>query len=321
MMIAFFAMAFSATMEAKPEFKVLASKGKIMVQRSSSGWETLSYNSKLFETDKIKIPDGGYLGIVHSSGRTVELKQSGEFSVSDLVKKISSKKGTASERLTDYVFDEMSQADDLLASDDYHNSMEITGSVERSISDDIFAGYEEDSEEGRMAIMQDRRPVIIKSPHKTNLLDSEIAFVWYRIPEAEEYVLTLRDRFDREVFTRKIMDTAVSVNLYDYNLEQDVYYFWNVMVAEKPGIKSDDCAFLLLPDEKVENIEREIANLCGSDSERSAIDKIMLGAFFEKNDLYFEAMKAYEGAIELVPEVESYRKMYEAFLYKVRTNY
>ncbi len=58
------------------EFKVLCQKGINTVNG-----KTLLTNSKLYKTDKINIAKGGFVGLLHKSGKTIGVKISGQYLV------------------------------------------------------------------------------------------------------------------------------------------------------------------------------------------------------------------------------------------------
>ena len=52
--------------------------------------------------------------------------------------------------------------------------------------------------------------------------------------------------------------------------------------------------------------------------EESAFNKIILAGFFEQQKLYIDAIGAYEDAIQMAPEVASYKEAYDEFLIRNR---
>lgn len=299
----------------QPVFKVLALKGDLKYSKgSANSWESLTNKTKLFEKDKVKLSNDAYLGLVHSSGRTLELKKGGVYDVNALAKSVAKKEENITKRLTSYVVKELTDADDLLKSSDYKKSMDITGSVERGISVDSQESDHSSSYFGKGFIK-------IASPKKSNIIESELAFFWRKADGVKSYKFTVYDRFDREVFSKVTDDTTLKVNLYSYNLEKEVYYFWNVSSADNPKVKSEDCAFLLLADTKVANIKDQLAKITKETGpEESALNKIVLASFYEENNLYFDALKCYQNAVRIVPDVEEYQKLYQVFLYKMNAS-
>lgn len=305
----------------KNVFKVLALKGNVMINRAgTNSWDKLKSNASITDDQNIKLDDGAYLGLVHDGGRTVELKNSGTYSAAALSKDIKSKKDDLSKRLTKYVTEQISSADDLLSGSDYRNSMKITGSVERGITSEGQTNYKDAAGSRQDDILNNNNIIIVKSPRKTNILNSIVTFQWHPLPDVKDYAISLHDRFDREILTKTVSDTTISINLYDFNLEKNVYYFWNVSSANNKKIKSEDCAFLILPDEKVSAMNEDLSVIRDDYlKDNSSLGKIILATFYQENNLNIDAMNSYEEAIKQSPDVDEFKKLYDIFLYKLKT--
>ena len=63
-------------------FKVLANKGENKV-KSGADWKALKTGASLVDTDELEVSDNAYLGLVHSSGKTLELKSAGNMTGND----------------------------------------------------------------------------------------------------------------------------------------------------------------------------------------------------------------------------------------------
>ena len=69
-------------------FKVLANKGNNEV-KSGDGWLAVKTGTSLKKGDELKISENAYMGLVHSSGKPIEIKQAGSYKVADLAAKVS----------------------------------------------------------------------------------------------------------------------------------------------------------------------------------------------------------------------------------------
>jgi cytochrome c-type biogenesis protein CcmH/NrfG len=54
--------------------------------------------------------------------------------------------------------------------------------------------------------------------------------------------------------------------------------------------------------------------IIGEVAEKTALNKFILAGFYEENNLFIDAIAAYEDAIKLAPDVPSYKDAYEEFL-------
>src|ERR1700749_100167 len=68
-------------------FKVLASKGGNEV-KSGDSWQPVKTGATIKATDELKISDNSYVGLVHRTGKPIELKTAGSWPVSELEKKV-----------------------------------------------------------------------------------------------------------------------------------------------------------------------------------------------------------------------------------------
>ena len=69
------------------DFKVLVTKGKNEL-KSGAAWEGLKVGSNLKKADEIKVGANSYLGLIHSSGKPLELKDAKTYKVADLLTKM-----------------------------------------------------------------------------------------------------------------------------------------------------------------------------------------------------------------------------------------
>src|SRR3990172_7857374 len=155
------------------EFKIMASKGKADVQKENSKtWDKVKLGTKVISNDKIKLTGNSYISLVHKSGKTLELKTAGTYSVGELSKKVGDNKANVSKRFADYLLDEISSSEDLLASGDHRKKMETTGSVERSMDNQPFIN---------------KHALQLNSPRKVNFMNTVFTFRWMDSENAKEY--------------------------------------------------------------------------------------------------------------------------------------
>src|SRR6218665_3094361 len=68
-------------------FKVLANKGANEV-KTGNAWAAVKTGASLKKEDELKVTENSYLGLVHASGKPMELKQAGTYKVADLAAKM-----------------------------------------------------------------------------------------------------------------------------------------------------------------------------------------------------------------------------------------
>src|SRR5690606_2140058 len=91
-------------------FRVMLNKGENSFGTSEK-WEKLVTGTKLQADQSVKIADGGYVALVHSSGATLELKEKGEYTIKDLDQKISGSQSSLLQKYTQYIMENISDDD------------------------------------------------------------------------------------------------------------------------------------------------------------------------------------------------------------------
>ena len=311
-----------------PEFNVLAANGKPLVKKSGGKWHKLSAGDKLFKNDVIKISKDSYLGMVHSSGRTKELTSPGTYDVSKLSKEVASKKNSLTKRIADFVFSEISDADDLLSSYDYHEYMDLTGAVERAVGNDVdayekienMAGTDHSlssnlNESGILSALEEMSRLIIRLPRSSYLIDPAVNFSWYKNPDAQVYTFSLTDRFNNVIYEKNTSDTSLSLNLDDVGIEKGKCYYWHVSSG---GSKSDEQCIYRMEDRMASEIDDSLKVMRkGFGKHISPVDCLIMASFYEEFNIMNKADDAYQKALELAPQVDDFKKLYALYLRRI----
>lgn len=289
------------------KFRVLASKGETLLQQNCKGdWSKISTGSVVNTSDKIKLSKGSYLALIHSNGKTLELSKLGVYSAQDLCKTAKSKKTSVSGRLANYVLEEINSSDNIFASDDYKKKMATTGSVNRSFNNleaEIAKGL---NEEGLLQT---------SSPRKFNTIYNNILLSWIGNKDKTKYVFTITDRFNKVIFKKELYNCFISIDSKKLKLEPDTYYFWNVYIKNNPILISSNSCFLIQSTETSKDINSKLQDLKNEiGNENTPMNKIILAAFFEENNLINDALLAYREAVKLAPNIDEYKKIYNKFL-------
>jgi hypothetical protein len=277
-------------------FKVLITKGANKVVTTATQ-EDLIVGKKIFGTDKIIIATGGYLGLSHKSGKTIELKNPGTYEVAKLVEQVSSQNASVSAKYVNYVAGQMTADNEDLAANRYKH-MAVTGSVERA-TDKI-------------------KPF---APSQAVVLDELIIIKWNKVKVGKEgaaakmYVVTFMNMFDEALAVKETSDTQLVVDLSKLNLKKEKNIVWTVLVKEYPTVKSDKYNLQYVSDEKKAfELHNQFTSLKTELSEETALNKLLLASFCADNKLTLNAMEYYEEAIALEPEVDEFKILYGKYL-------
>lgn len=277
-------------------FKVLVTKGgnKAIVASTNSSVD-LIVGKKLYTADKVVIAAGGYLGLAHKSGKTIELKTAGTYDVSQLVNQVNTQNASVSSKYVTYVAGQMTANSEDLAANRYKH-MAVTGSVERG-TDKI-------------------KPM---APSQATVLDELAIFKWNAVKVGKEpaktYVITFMNLYDEELLVKETSDTQVVVDLAKLNLQTVKNVVWYVKVKESPNTISEKFNLAYVPDaNKAADLHNQFTALKTELSQETALNKMVLASFCADNKLSLNAMEYYEEAIALEPEVDDFKIVYGKYL-------
>lgn len=289
-------LAISTSLSAQEVFSVLATKGDVQLQRKGEGaWVKLFTGAKLNKADKVKLADGSYLGLVHlKSGKAKEIRTASTISLSDLDKQMTNASSVGS-KVVAYVTQDVTGSSNKFQ--DYRKSMANLGSIERAT----------------------KGTVTPELPRKTSFIDSTVVFNWVTDKRAREnasksgYVFEISNRMGTPVYTKETKDTFVVINIEKLNLKHGEHYYWKVSLKDNPNGGEDDAQpFTVLDNSTRKNIQHDLKAF--SEEENSPLNKIMLARYYEGKDLIIDAMKAYQEAINMAPDIVEYRELYAMFL-------
>jgi len=269
-------------------FKVLANKGENKV-KSGANWEPLKTGASLKATDELSISDNAYLGLVHSTGKTMELKDPGTHKVSDLAAKVNTNGSSVASKYADFVLSKMS-------AEGKKNRLSATGAVHRGSTDAIT----------------------VYMPSSVSVFNKEAVIRWDSLEGNNTYVVILNNMFGDELLKIETNDPKVEIDLANELIAKENVVLLSVMSKEDESIKSSTHALKKLPDSDAEKIKTSLGELMSEVEEETALNKYLLAGFYEENDLLVDALTSYEKAIDLAPEVESYREAYVEFLLRNR---
>ncbi len=280
-------MAFLTSIASAQEyaFKVLANKGANEV-KSGNDWVPIKTGASLKNDDEVKLSANSYMGLVHATGKPLELKQPGNYKVSDLATQIK----TGASVLTKYT-------DFILSSNSAEakkNRLSATGAVDR----------------GDNAAIQLMLPQNQHSGIYNNL--AIISWVGSKVPGP--YVVTIRNMFDDELEQMETPETSFQIDLADPKFSKENALLIEVKSKSDPKQVSKQHLIKRLAPAEKENVKKSLNEIIGEVGEQTALNKFILAGFYEENNLFIDAISAYEEAIKLAPDVTTYKEAYDDFL-------
>lgn len=277
-------------------FKVLITKGSNKaIVASSTTPQDLIVGKKLYTTDKIVVGTGGYLGLSHKSGKTIELKTAGTYEVAKLVEQVNTQNASVSSKYVTYVAGQMTANNEDLAANRYKH-MAVTGSVERG--------------DGKI------KPT---APKQAMALDELIIIKWNLVKvnnePAKMYIVTFTNMFGEELLVKETSDTQLVVDLAKLNLKAEKNIVYTIKVKGAPNVQSDSYNLqYVIDDKKAAELHDQFTALKSELSEETALNKLLLASFCADNKLTLNAMEYYEEAIALEPEVDEFKVIYGKYL-------
>jgi hypothetical protein len=278
---------FSSAMAQKDySFKVLANKGSNEV-KSGDTWMPLKTGASLKKDDEIKLGENSYIGLVHSSGKPKELKLAGNYQVA----KLDQDMGGGSSVLNKYT-------DFILSSNSAEakkNRLSATGAVHRDV------------ETAAIKLM-------LPENQNSSIYNSVAIVNWEGSKVAGPYVVTVRNMFDDELSKSETPETSIAINLADPKYAAENAILVEVSSKADPKQTSKQHLIKKLTPADQEKVKVSLGEVMGEVSEQTALNKFILAGFYESNNLFIDAIAAYEEAIKLDPETPSYKEAYEEFL-------
>lgn len=276
-------------------FKVLANKGDNTVKVEGAEWTKLKTGQSLNSGDELKLSEEAYLGLMHNSGKTLEVKTPGSHTVSGLAANLKSKNTSVASKYADFVMNKMSDDE---GSGDYRKSLGATGAVDRALASGAS--------------------IKLMALSSSEIINDEVILRWSepkQVGEIEElqYELVFSNLFDETIKTETVDQTSYLLDRSKEPFKGETFIKIKVAVRGKE-LKSDDYAITVKPEEETAEIKAILVQLQSEIEGESAMDKLVMAAFYEDNDLLLDALTAYEQAIQKAPNVPVFEKAYEDFL-------
>lgn len=267
-------------------FKVLANKGGNEVKNGSS-WEPLKTGLALKPDDEIRVAGNAYLGLVHNTGKPLELKDPGTYKVSDLPKRLAGGSSVVT-KYTDFILSREAETK--------KSRLGATGAVDRGTDSQIELNLPPPP-----------------SQHSA-IFNKEAIVSWEGTKVPGPYILVIKNMFDEEIKKIETPETSLKIDLSDPNLTRENALL--VAVSSKTDAKevSKQHYIKKLNQAEYDNIKKSLDQLLTEVSEPTALNKFILAGFYEENKLLIDAITAYQEAMKLAPDVSYYKEAYEDFL-------
>jgi hypothetical protein len=263
-------------------FKVLVNKGKNEL-KSGDSWQQVKVGASLKKEDELRVSENSYLGLVHSSGKALEVKKSGKYKVMDLASQIKDGASVLN-KYTDFI---------LSSNTGPKNSLNATGAVNR----------------GTGSIN-----VLLPRPELAVVYGSKVTINWEEDKALKPYVVTFKSMFGDELNKIETADNFAIVDLDDKNFLNEDNILITVESKANRNKTSADYTIKKLSKADKDRIKTSFAEISKQTAEPTAVNKLVMAGFFEQNNLLIDAIPYYQEAIKLAPDVPEYKEMYNDFL-------
>lgn len=266
-------------------FKVFANKGQAEV-KTGEARQPIKTGVSLKENDVIVLGENSYVALVHSaSGSPKELKQAGSYPVKDLTAGIKTGASVMS-KYTEFILSSNS-------AEAKRNRLSATGAVHRGL-DDI--------------------KVFLPEQPYTKVYNNAAVIKWEtKTGQGGPFIVRMENMFGDLLMEQETNAQQIVLDLSNPKLsaEQDVM----VKVRSKSEARSSSREYIIHKMKDANQVQKIKSELSEFDlSEENALNKFILAGFYEEHKLFIDAIAAYEDAIRLAPDVDSYREAYDEFL-------
>jgi len=281
LLVSFFAA--SALVNAQDyTFRVLANKGANEI-KSGDGWQPVKTGASLKLGDELRVTENASIGLVHSSGKPLEVKKANTYKVADLAAQMTGGSSVLN-KYTDFILSSNS-------AEAKKNRLSATGAVHRGLGIKVF----------------------LPNNQYASVFNNVVYVNWDKA-EKGPYTVTFLNMFDDVLLKVETPENSVHVDLADPKFAGETAILVEVQ-SKATGTKSEERYLIkrLSPGER-EKITAPYTEISKELADETALNKVVLASFFEQNKLLIDAITAYEEAIKLAPDDLTYKDYYEEFL-------
>jgi hypothetical protein len=268
-------------------FKVLANKGTNEVKTGDS-WSPLKTGATLRKGDELKLSENAYVGLVHSSGKPLEVKRSGPYKVDDLAASVGG--GTSVlNKYTDFILSSNS-------AEAKKNRLSATGAVQRDTQ------------------LASAIKVMLPENQHSGIYNNVAVISWDGSKVAGPYVVTIKNMFEDQLAKVETPETSLQIDLSDPRFASVSAILVEISAKSDPKQVSKQHMIKKLAPVDQDKVKKSLNEIIGEVADQTALNKLILAGFYEENNLFIDAIAAYEEAIKLAPDVPTYRESYDEFL-------
>lgn len=284
MLIGFLVVSFMCGAQDEYAFRVLANKGTNEV-KSGDTWQPLKTGAQLKIGDVLKISENSSVGLVHKTGRPLEVKEAKTYKVAELADKVG-KGSSVLNKYTDFILSSNS-------AEAKKNRLSATGAVHRGL---------------------ENIKVFLPESQFGDVFNPMVTINWESAKGGAPYVISLMNQFGDILWKTETPETSVQFDMNSSELANENNILVEVKSKADNKSKSEQYTIKRLPSSanRYEVVKKQLED--ADLKEETAFNKYLLAGLFEENRLFIDAISCYEQAIKMDPENPTYKEAYEEFL-------
>jgi len=263
-------------------FRVLVNKGKNEV-RTGDNWQPIKVGASISSKDEIKVTENAYVGLIHVSGKPLELKDAGKYRVTDLSARIGPGSSVIN-KYTDFI---------LSSNTEKKNRLTATGAVNRGGANTIK---------------------LFLPKNDAVVYNNKVIVNWEKDKGTPPFVVTFKSMFGEELKQEEVQGYDIVIDLDDASFANEDNILVDVYVKGDKNKVSETFTLKKLSRADKDRIKNSLNEFRKDVTDETAINKLLLAGFYEQNNLIIDAATAYQEAIKLAPDVATFQEDYENFL-------
>jgi predicted secreted protein len=273
-------------------FRVLANKGQNQVKKDGGSSVALKTGATLNAKDQLVAGSGAYIGLMHKTGKTIEVREPGTYTMASLEEKVAAKNVNVASKYAQFIASKMN--DD--GSVNPLNRMAATGAVSRAVGGALPVFVPQ----GSIEILSDNAVIRWKAPEGAE--------------EGAEYGIKIENIFDEVIYTDATTDMFINLDFNQIENETGLYLVTISTKVDGESVESERIGIKRVDADERGDLVANYEALKDEVSEETPLDKLVYASFFEENGMVLDALTKYEEAIQMSPEVEDFKALYDAFL-------
>ena len=273
-------------------FRVLASKGANQIKKADGSTVALKTGATLADKDELVAANGAYIGLMHKTGKTIEVRQPGSHTMASLEQKVAAKNVSVASKYAQFIAGKMNEDGDVSVA----SRMNATGAVSRAVGGGI---------------------TMFVPTETVEALGNEIVLRWERPVDKDvdaDYTVMVLDIFDEAIFEGNTSEEILRLDLSSLNNETGLYRVKVTTQVAGEDVSSEFIGIKEVDIDEREDLVTEYNNLKEEVTGQEALDLLIYASFYEENGMILDAISTYDKLVNKYPDVEDFKSYYEALM-------